>query len=49
MALFAVIDNTIATRIVRVELDATASTSVTAIHQNIVSVLKYKTLLILHA
>ena len=33
MALFAVIDNTIATRIVRVELDATASTSVTAIFQ----------------
>lgn len=33
MALFAVIDNTIATRIVRVELDATASTSVAAIFQ----------------
>lgn len=33
MALFAVLDNTIATRIVRVELDRTASSSVTAIFQ----------------
>jgi hypothetical protein len=33
MALFAVMDNTIATRIVRVELDRTASSSVTAIFQ----------------
>ena len=40
MALFAVIDNTIATRIVRVELDATASTSVTPFSNNSVNILK---------